>query len=107
MFLFAVFSYIYPTMNAESILNALYASEINVRLYTFWDAGWTGELILHDMEYTPQGKIASGRNFLECVVELAANAIEEYPESTFAIHNKTIIFAMKVELDKAEANSCK
>ena len=62
-------------------LQAMYNSEINIQLSTFWDGGV--EWKLGD---GMNGFVAEGHadTFALAVVELAAAAVEHYPGSVFA-----------------------
>jgi hypothetical protein len=69
-------------MQPHELLNALYASEINCRIESFFDDGWIGWL----GDATNGFKFARvrGDTFPECVRELAAQACAVYPNSDFA-----------------------
>ena len=69
-------------MQPHELLNALYASEINCRIESFFDDGWIGWL----GDATNGFKFARVRRdtFPDCVRELAAQACAVYPNSDFA-----------------------
>jgi hypothetical protein len=69
-------------MQPHDILQALYASEINCRVESFWDGGWIGQLG-DEMNGFPFAKVR-GENFGECVNNLAAQACAVYPQSQLA-----------------------
>jgi hypothetical protein len=69
-------------MLPHEILDAMYESEINVRVDCFHDDGWIG-LLGDDLNGFPFAKVR-GKNFDECVRHLAAQACAVYPESDFA-----------------------
>ena len=68
-------------MLPQDILQALYDSEINCRIESFWDGGWTAWLG-DDMNGFRVAEVR-GRTFAECVVSLADQACAVYPESAF------------------------
>ena len=74
-------------MQAQDILQALYDSEINTRIESFWDRGWTGWLG-DEMNGFTLGHVR-GATFAECVVELANQACSVYPASAFAERYRT------------------
>ena len=78
-------------MQPHEILQALYASEINCRIESFWDGGWIGWLG-DEMNGFPFAKVR-GSTFGECVTNLAGQARSVYPESTFAERYRTATFA--------------
>ena len=69
-------------MQPHEILQALYSSEINCRIQSFWDGGWTG-FLGDEMNWFPWAGV-SGRTLDECVTELASQAVAVYPDSDFA-----------------------
>ena len=69
-------------MQPHEILQALYASEINCRIESFWDGGWIGWLG-DEMNGFPFAKVR-GETFSECVRSLAEQACAVYPNSEFA-----------------------
>lgn len=69
-------------MQPREILNALYASEINCRVESFFDDGWTGWLG-DEMNGFRFAKVR-GNTFAECVNRLAGQACAVYPTSDFA-----------------------
>jgi hypothetical protein len=76
-------------MEPQSVLQALYDSEINRRIESFWDSGWTGWLG-DEMNGFTLGHVR-GETLAECVAELANQACSVYPESTFADRYRTRI----------------
>jgi hypothetical protein len=64
-------------------------SEINCRIESFWDGGWTGWLG-DEMNGFTLGHVR-GETLAECVAELANQACSVYPESTFADRYRTRI----------------
>ena len=69
-------------MQLHELLNALYASEINCRIESFFDDGWIGWLG-DGMNGFKVARVR-GDTFSECVKELAAQACAVYPTSDFA-----------------------
>ena len=69
-------------MQPHELLNALYASEINCRIESFFDDGWIGWL--GDERNGFKFARVRGDTFLECGRELAAQACAVYPNSDFA-----------------------
>jgi hypothetical protein len=69
-------------MQSHEILQALYDSEINCRIESFWDGGWTGWLG-DEMNGFTLGHVR-GRTFADCALELARQACSVYPDSAFA-----------------------
>ena len=74
-------------MLPQDILQALYESEINCRIESFWDDGWIG--MLGDEMNGFNLRHVRGRTFAECVVELANQACSIYPASAFAERYRT------------------
>lgn len=69
-------------MQPLEILQALYASEINCRIESFWDGGWTA-VLGDEMNGFPWAR--GGAPTLEgCLSELASQAASIYPDSEFA-----------------------
>ena len=68
-------------MQPYEILQTLYDSEINCRIESFWNGGWTGWLG-DEMNGFTLGH-ARGQTLAECVAELANQACSVYPESAF------------------------
>ena len=69
-------------MEPQDILQALYDSEINCRLESFYDGGWTAWLG-DEMNGFRVAEVR-GRTLDECVKSLADQACSIYPESAFA-----------------------
>lgn len=69
-------------MQPQDILQALYESEINCRVESFWDGGWTGWLG-DETNGFPFAKVR-GKNFAECVENLGHQARAVHPFSAFA-----------------------
>jgi hypothetical protein len=69
-------------MQSQDILQALYDSEINCRIVSFWDDGWIGWLG-DEMNGFPFAKVR-GKTLAECITNLAGQACAVYPASTFA-----------------------
>ncbi len=63
------------------LLDDLYASEINFKIATDWDSGWTDAL---GNEYSGFGAEANVATFQEACDWLRAEAIKRYPDSEFA-----------------------
>ena len=78
-------------MQPHDILQALYESEINCRVESFWDGGWIGWLG-DEMNGFPFAKVR-GENFGECVNNLAAQACAVYPQSQFADRYQSVFLA--------------
>ena len=70
-------------MQPHEILQAMYESEINCRVQSFFDAGWTGDLG-DDQNGFPLAPV-SGETFFDCVAELAQQARAVFPTSAFAM----------------------
>lgn len=69
-------------MNLQSVMEALYQSEINCCIDSFWDGGWSVSLGLAGLD----GCVA-GTTFYtldECARWLYENARKQYPNSRFA-----------------------
>jgi hypothetical protein len=71
-----------PSMLPQDILQALYESEINCRIESFWDGGWVG-LLDNELNGFRVAKVR-GATFAECVNNLAGQACLVYPMSNFA-----------------------
>ena len=69
-------------MAPQEIPQALHDSEINCRLESFYDGGWTAWLG-DEMNGFPFAKVR-GDTFEECVSALADQACAVFPESVFA-----------------------
>jgi hypothetical protein len=69
-------------MQPLEILQALYASEINVRIESFWDGGWTA-VLGDEMNGFPWARVRAS-TLEECLTELANQAVSVYPDSNFA-----------------------
>lgn len=67
-------------MDRTAILEALYASEINFSLSTFWDAGFDWKL---GDEVNGFDAYGCTRTVSEAIEQLAAAAHVHYPESQF------------------------
>ena len=76
-------------MLPQDILQALYDSEINCRIESFWDGGWTGWLGDDQNGFT-LGHVR-GRTFAECARNLADQACAVYPASDFAQRYKAAV----------------
>ena len=68
-------------MQPQDILQALYDSEINCRIESLWEGGWTGWLG-NEMNGFTLGHVR-GQTLAECVAELASQACAVYPASAF------------------------
>ena len=66
-------------------LQALYDSEINWRIDTFWDSGFRWYLGLGDNVGTLWDAEGEEDSLEQSVAKLVAAALEHYPNSTFAI----------------------
>ena len=71
-------------MLPQDILQALYNSEINCRIESFWDDGWIAWLG-DEINGFPFAKVR-GKTFAECVNNLAGQACSVYPMSKFTEH---------------------
>jgi hypothetical protein len=69
-------------MLPHEILDAMYASEINCRIESFYDGGWVGWL--GDNVNGFPFALMRGKTFDECVRHLAGQACSVYPMSVFA-----------------------
>lgn len=69
-------------MQPQEILQALYDSEINCRIESFWDNGWIAWLG-DDMNGYHFHRVR-GATFGECVRNLGDQACSIYPASAFA-----------------------
>jgi hypothetical protein len=69
-------------MQPHEILQALYESEINCRIESFWDGGWVG-LLGDEVNGFRIAKVR-GSTLSECVSHLASQACAVYPASAFA-----------------------
>jgi hypothetical protein len=69
-------------MKPQEILQALYASEINCRIESFWDGGWIGWLGDDMNGFHFRG--VRGETFAECIKNLADQTCAVYPNSEFA-----------------------
>ena len=69
-------------MQLHEILQALYESEINGRIESFWEGGWVG-LLGDEVNGFRVAKVR-GSTLLECVCHLASQACAVYPASAFA-----------------------
>ena len=69
-------------MQPQDILQAMYDSEINCRVESFWDDGWIGWLG-DETNGFPFAKVR-GKTLAECVNNLASQACSVYPMSEFA-----------------------
>lgn len=69
-------------MRPHEVLQALYDSEINCRIESFWDDGWIGWLG-DELNGFPFAKVR-GRTLADCVTELGQQASVLYPASAFA-----------------------
>ena len=65
----------------KSTLQALYDSEINFELRTFWDGGFDWKLGDHMNGYRAVGCAPS---FTQAVIDMKEAAIEHFPNSAFA-----------------------
>ena len=69
-------------MDIGTVLQALYDSEINARVFSFWDAGWTAELG-DDMNGILESE--DGLTDLKAVAEWLHNAaLRHFPNSVYA-----------------------
>jgi len=62
-------------------VQALYDSEINFTISTFWDAGFRWKLGDESNGFVAEGE---ARTMKDAVAELVSAALREFPESTFA-----------------------
>ena len=69
-------------MQPHEILQALYESEINCRIESFWDGGWVG--LLGDEANGCRVAKVRGSTLSECVGHPASQACAVYPASAFA-----------------------
>jgi hypothetical protein len=69
-------------MQPHEILQALYDSEINCPIESFWDDGRIG-LLGDEMNGFPFAKVR-GTTFDDCVDELARQACSVFPANAFA-----------------------
>lgn len=69
-------------MQPHEILQAMYNSEINCRIESFWDGGWIGWLG-DETNGFPFAKVR-GATFAECAKSLADQACSVHPASKFA-----------------------
>ena len=76
-------------MLPQDILQALYDSEINCRIESFWDGGWTGWLG-DDLNGFRLAEV-SGKTLAECAENLANQACAIYPTSDFAQRYKAAV----------------
>lgn len=68
-------------MTIGDLLEALYASEINVELRSFWDGGWTAQL---GDDLNMYGAEVWAQTLTEMVPKLREAAAKTYPDSHFS-----------------------
>ena len=88
------------TFVPSDILDAMYASEINFELTTFWAAGFNWKLGDHMNGYHAEG---NAETFGESVQQLAQAARRHFPLSAFALGEQKV---SQIELVKANPVSC-
>ena len=68
-------------INLISVMKSLYASEINVEIFSFWDGGWEVKLGDNMNGYKAEKNFY---NLDDAAEWLQTEALRQYPDSVFA-----------------------